>query len=354
VRQENSLGFVPPRCPNVDCIAHHEPPPRFFISNGSYATASEPRPVPRFRCRLCNKTFSRQTFRHSYRDRRPECNEPLLKLLVSGVGLRKAAEMLRLDIHSVQKKKLKLGRTCGHLHANLCTKLPEHRTYLLDEEESYECKSIRPLTVPLLIEHETWFMVASTAGSIRRLAPRGTKRRARQERDEQKYGKRPDESRACVRQVLTELARRTSGELKLRTDEKTSYQTIAAEVLGSRVTHLTRSGRAPRNKHNPLFAINSTIAISRDYCGRLRRRSWLVSKKKERLQNHLRVFIAYRNYVRRRFQRDEREETPAKLLGLLPRHLTFAETLGWRQDWGARSVHPLSSDGSRSISQPAA
>ena len=345
------MGFVPPRCPNVDCVAHREPPPRFFISNGSYVTASEPRPVPRFRCRFCRRTFSRQTFRHSYRDRRPECNVPLLQLLVSGVGLRKAGELLRLDIHAVQKKKLKIGRTCRHLHENLSPKLPPGRTYLMDEEESYEGKSIRPLTVPLLIEHQTWFMVAATAGSIRRLAVRGTKRRARQERDERRFGRRPDESRACVERVLGELARRTDAPLGLRTDEKTSYRGLVAKVLAGRAEHVTTSGRAPRTHHNPLFAINTTIAMTRDYLGRLRRRSWLVSKKKERLQNHLHIYIAYRNYVRRRFQSDAEHETAAKLLGLLPRNLTFAETIGWRQDWGERSVHPLSSDGNRSIAQ---
>ena len=279
---------------------------------------------------------------------------PLFELLVSGVGLRKAAELLRLDVHSVQKKKLKIGRTCAWLHDNLAPRLPEGRTYLLDEEESYEGASIRPLTVPLLIEHQTWFLVAATAGSIRRLAPRGTKRRARQERDERKSGRRPDESNACVERVLGELARRTTGPLTLRTDEKRSYPVIAKRLLASRVTHLTTSGRAPRTRFNPLFAINITIAMTRDYVGRLRRRSWLVSKKKERLQNHLHIYIAYRNYVRRRFQHDDAHETAAVLLGLLPRNLTFAETLGWRQDWATRSVHPLSTDGSRSVAQAAA
>jgi transposase-like protein len=348
-RQETSVTFVPPRCPHRDCEAHHRPAGRFFIRSGCYVADCHDQPVPRFRCRLCKRSFSRQTFRHSRSDRRPECNVPLLQLLVSGVGLRKAAEMLRLDLHSVQRKKLKIGATCRLMHANLCTRLPEGRTYLLDEEESYERLSIRPLTVPLLIEHRTWFVVAATAGSIRRLAPRGTRRRAWQERDERKHGRRPDESSATVELVLRELARRTSGSLILRSDEKRTYATIGKRVFGTRLAHVTTSGRAPRNRHNPLFAINNTIAMTRCYLGRLRRRSWLVSKNKERLQNHLHIYIAYRNYVRRRFQRDEAQRTPAVELRLLPRNLTFAETLGWRQDWADRSPHPLSSDGTRSI-----
>ena len=161
------MEFRPPRCPNVACTAHHEPPSGFCIRSGSYEAACHAEPVQRFRCKLCRRSFSRQTFRHSRGDRRPECNARLFALLVSGVGLRKSAELLDLDIHSVQRKKLKIGRTCKWLHDNLAPKLPEGRTYLMDEEETYEGASIRPLTVPLLIEHQTWFLVASTAGSIR-------------------------------------------------------------------------------------------------------------------------------------------------------------------------------------------
>ena len=42
-------------------------------------------------------------------------------------------------------------------------------------------------------------------------------------------------------------------------------------------------------------------------------------QKDERLQNHLLIFTVYSNYVRRRFNRDQEADTPAKILGLLPR-----------------------------------
>jgi transposase-like protein len=343
------LTFVPPRCPHADCEAHRQPPPGFCTRSGSYTADCHAQPVPRFRCKSCKRSFSRQTFRASRGDRRPDCNVPLLQLLVSGVGLRKAAELLDLDVHTVQRKKQKLGATCQQLHRNLCNKLPEGRAFVLDEEETYEGASIRPLTVPLLIEAKSWFVVAATAGSIRRMAARGSKRRARQERDELRHGRRTDESNACVALVLGELARLTTGQVTLHSDRKRSYQTLGKRLLPGRLLHLTTSGEAVRNERNPLFPINSTIAISRCYVGRLRRQSWLVSKKKERLQNHLHVFIAYRNYVRRRFQRDADGLTPAVELGLLHRNPTFAEIVGWRQDWSDRSVHPLSHDASRSF-----
>jgi hypothetical protein len=135
--------------------------------------------------------------------------------------------------------------------------------------------------------------------------------------------------------------------LILQTDEKSSYATLAPEVFGDRVNHMTTPSRLARGTFNPLFPINTTLAMTRDNLGRLRRQSWLVTKKREYLRSHMNMFLVYRNYLRTRFNRDKEGHSPAVKLGLLPRNLTVAEALGWRQDWGPRSIDPLSADGSR-------
>jgi hypothetical protein len=57
-----------------------------------------------------------------------------------------------------------------------------------------------------------------------------------------------------------------------------------------------------------------------------------VSKKRRWLDVALHVFMAYRNLVRRRFNRDPR--SCAEHLGFAPRRLTPGEVLSWRQDGG--------------------
>jgi len=308
----------------------------------------------RYRCQQCRKTFSEQTFRHSYHDRRPDVNERLFELLTSGVGLRQSARVLKIGPNTVQKKMRKLSRTCALLHENLCRALPAGRTYLMDEEESYEGASIRPLTVPILIEKENWFVVATAVGSIRRLAPAGTERRKRQAQDEQKHGTRPDESRECVAEVLRALRQRTTGQIELLTDQKSSYATVAREIFAGEVMHLTTAGSDPRTPRNPLFPINSIIAMSRDNCGRLRRKSWLVSKLAKWLRGQMSIYTVFRNYVRRRFNKDKADDTAAKLLGLLPRRLHPSEVVRWRQDWGSRSPHPMCLSGGSAVAGGAA
>jgi hypothetical protein len=270
-------------------------------------------------------------------------------LLASGVGLRQCSRVLDLDPRSVQDKKRKMATMLSLLHDNLSPTLGKWQGFVLDEEETYEAASIRPLTMPVVIEKETWFVVATAVGSIRRLAPPGTARRVRQDKEE-RSAPRPDQSRECVRRVLFELARKApSGTILLRTDQKTSYATIAREVFPGRLVHETTAGSRVRDTSNPLFPINVTLAMTRDNCGRLRRRSWLVTKKADRLQNHLAIFTVYRNYVRRRFNRDRAPQTPAMLLGLLPRNLDRDEVLAWRQDWGELSIHPMSKHADRTV-----
>lgn len=343
------MPFEPPFCPNVACEHHTSGEPGFFRRRGCYRAECRPEAVPRFRCTACRKSFSRQTFRHDYGDRRPDCNQRLVELLTSGVGYRQAGRVLKMNVRSVQHKARKIARTFARLHGNLCDRLPAGRTFVLDEEETYEQASIRTLTMPVLIERETWFVVATAVGTTRRKAKAGSARRRWQDRDEAKSGRRLDQSRESVRTVLCDLDRKLAGKrLGLLSDEKSSYGRLAQQIFGDRVQHSTTPGSQPRTTFNPLFPINTTLAMTLDNCGRLRRNSWLVTKKGAFLQLHMALFVVYRNYIRRRFNHDKEDQTPAKHLGLLPRQLTMSEALAWRQTWGRRSIHPLNHTGSRS------
>ena len=126
----------------------------------------------------------------------------------------------------------------------------------------------------------------------------------------------------------------------LSTDEKSTYPGLARRAFGKdRLVHQRTNSSLARMTWNPLFPINSTEALARDLLGRLRRDSWLTSKKRRYLDLGLQLWMAYRNYVRRRFNDDE--QSAAQRLGYVDRRLTPTELISWRQDWGSRSIHPL-------------
>jgi len=339
--------FTPPRCPNLFCSQHLAPKGRFFVCKGFYQPKCRAHPVPRFRCRYCRTGFSRQTFRADYCDHRPDLNARLFTLLNSGVGQRQSARILGLSRRCLEVKFHKYARHSRGLNLNLRGPLRKGVSFQFDELETYEGRrNTRPLTVPLLIERDSRFVIWAESATIR---PRGKMTPARKEaiaREEAASSKRTDRSFACIQRTLVR-GRALAGELPfilVETDEKTSYPNHLTRAFPEqRVEHRTTNSKEPRTRWNPLFPINHTDARLRDLMGRLRRDSWLGTKLRKYLDLHLLYHTSYLNYVRPRFNREKR--TPAERLGFLPRPLKVGEVLGWRQDWGHHSIHPLSADG---------
>jgi len=339
--------FQPPRCPNRRCKQHNAPTRGFFVRKGYYRPRCRSRPVPRFQCRSCGKGFSRQTFRASYRDHRPDLNTRVFLSLSTGIGLRQTARNVGLSRSCTELKFRKIGRHLRRLNLNLIGKLPKGSILSLDEAETFEGRrNTRPLSLPILIECISRLIIWSESAPIR---PHGRMSKARKQaiqEDEQRYGPRKDLSRRSVERtfqrgaaLVTDLDR-----VELHTDEKSTYPTLAREIFGAeRLVHHCTNSKVVRDTWNPLFPINHTEAMGRDHVSRLRRESWLVSKKGRYLDLQMNMWAAYRNFVRTRF--NDEDQSPAQILGFVPRCLTFGELLSWRQDWGDESIHPLSWNG---------
>ncbi len=335
--------FHPSRCPYTRCSEHRHPRARFYRRNGYYRPKCRPRPVPRFICLTCRRGFSRQTFRADFRDHRPDLNRRLFRYLFSGVGLRQSSRLLGLSLRCTELKFRKLGRQLTHLNLNFRTPLLAAARLQFDEFETYEGRrNTRPLTVPILIETRTRFMIWAESATIR---PRGRMTEARKRaiaRETVKFGPRKDRSRPSILRTLRRGAALTLGLecVVFESDEKTVYPGLVERAFkGQTVEHNRTSSRLTRDVRNPLFPINHTEAMERDLMGRLRRESWLVSKKRACLNLQLQIYMAYRNFARARFNRDK--QTPAQLARVVERLIRPTQLLGWRQDWGSRSIHPL-------------
>jgi len=336
--------FTPPRCPNEACEMHSRPEERFFRRQGSYRPKCRSHPVPRFQCKSCGRGFSRQTFRMDYRDHRPDTNRALFLLLASGMGLRQSARILGMSLTSTQLKFRKIARHIRDLNTLLRGPLPADAILQFDEIESYEtCRNTRPVTIPILIERGSRFIVCARSAPIRPTGRMTESRRRAIEKDTAKNGRRQSRSRAIVRWAFKQCRDLVSelGTVILETDHKKTYGPLARALLGSRLRHTKTSSKLPRTTWNPLFPINHMEANYREHTARLRRDTRLASKFRWFLNLQLEIYAAYRNYMRPRFNRDT--QTPAEILGFLPRPLTLGELLSWRQDWGSRSLHPLAS-----------
>lgn len=341
--------FHPPRCPNPGCVAHTGGGPPAFHRCGTFAPKCRAHAYQRFRCKHCRRTCSQRTFRADHGDHRPHLNEEVFSRLCSGTGYRQTARELGIALSSLYAKSRKICRHLARLHDNLMAGFAPGSAFLLDELETFEgCRSTRPVTVPILIERESMLIVGARAGQIPPSGRMTAARRAQIAAYRAVHGTRPNESSPCVRALLATLAARTTDlrELEFVTDEKKTYPKLLREAFGEeRVRQVRVSSKRVRDQRNPLFRINLTNAIARDRLARLHRRSWCVSKRRQHLESHLSMWIAYRNYHGNRFNRDQ-GVTPAMLCGFVDRPLSKRELLGWRQDWGPeKSPDPRSRTG---------
>ena len=347
--------FRPPHCPWRRCAFYRDPVPNFYIRSGVYLAKCRPRPVQRYQCRGCHRKFSRQTFRSDYYDHKPHHNAPLFDYLSSGVGLRQSARKLKLSRSSTDQKARKIGRHLRRFNLHMQGPLPSGTTLQFDELETFEGRrNTRPLTLPILLDAKSRVVIWAESAPIR---PRGkmTQRRKRAIQLEiERYGPRKDLSEVAIRRTLRRaVPLLKSGMLvNVQTDEKSNYPRLLREELGRRahveLVHGQTNSKLRRDVENPLFPTNHTEAMMRDITGRLRRESWLASKRRRYLDIAVHVFIAYRNWVRRRVNDDARSS--AEALGWIGRRLRSTEILGWRMTFGRRSLHPLG-EGRRSIEE---
>ena len=332
--------FQPQFCPYSNCSAHHKPTPEHFARHGFYKPKCRHTPVPRFRCRTCNRTYSRQSFRMDFRDHKPHQNVPLVKLLMSGVGLRQSARILSMSRRCVALKARKICDHAAYLNQNLRRPFRCEVRLQMDEIETYETKRReRPVTFPILIEANSRFTIWGESGTLRPKGKMTDRRRLAIEADIREFGERKDTSKETVRRTLRHAIPLVKHLLTLRvqTDEKSTYPGLLKAAFGSgRIRHETTSSKQERTIKNPLFPINQTEAIARDLNGRLRRESWLVSKQRKFLDQAFQLYMAWKNYVRPRFNRDW--ETPAMIAGIIKRRLRPGDLVGWRQDFGQRKL----------------
>ena len=350
--------FIPPRCPRQTCPMFEDPQGRWYVRNGYYLPLCRTQPVPRFICKRCGLGFSRQTFRADYYDKKPHVNPRLFELLSSGCGLRQSARLLHLTRRNLEMKFRKIAQHCVRLHYNLLDPIRgKCRVILFDELLTFEGRrNTRPVTVPIAIDHSTMFVLdARTAAA----APSGRMNRSRLAAiatEAKRAGPRRDRSSRAVAEVLATVAKLCAGldRVVLRSDEKPTYASLARVAFGTqRLDHQQFSSRLRRDAKNPLFRINLTNAMARDNNGRLRRRSWLVSKRRRFLQMQLGIFAMYRNYVRVRFNSDvkQRAASPAMRIGYEHGFFSSEDCVGWRQVFGRLSIHPLEVRTARAIQE---
>ena len=330
------MQFHPPFCPASTCRSRNSSEPFRWRRAGRYQRGCDARQVQRFLCLLCRTRFSSQTFRLDYRQRKSRINRAVFDCFVSKVNHRQAARILRVNRKTIEHRLRLWGPTLRDFHGTVLGRVHERGglvgTWTLDEQESFEHdRRLQPVTIPILIHWRSFFVLhAETAPLPSRghLSPIDQKRKLDRE---QKYGRRVSGSSAAVQKCFEAWRGVLGAEpAHLITDRKRTYPKLFKHCFRGRYGgHVRIRSSETRNRSNPMFPINHTLAMLREHVSRLARRTWSASKRRERLADQIWVYIAWRNYVRGITNRATKV-TPAMALGVCSTPLPIRRLLRWR------------------------
>lgn len=336
------MSFQPVFCPHADCPSRCGSP-FTYNQRGAFRRRCDRKTVPRFKCLACSRGFSEQTFRVNYRLKRPELLKPLYNDRVSKVSHRQSARIHACTRGTEERHFRRISLHCEAFHGlrldEVVARGGIEGVFSFDELETYEHhRTQKPVTVPILIERESGFVIDARVGTLPARGKPGEAQRRRSERaGEAKLeqgvddGRRKSESRRVVKDALKRLREFSPKDrpLCVLTDRKQTYASLLQELFGKRCRHERTSSTRRRDPSNPLWPINHTLARLRDGISRLVRETWAAAKKRRWLAGQLAIWICYRNYVRGRTNR-EPETTPAMALGVQKVRWEVPQLLEWR------------------------
>ena len=272
------------------------------VRYGRYFRRSDSRHIPRFRCNDCGKHFSSATFSDCYRQKKRRLNPRLRALLGSAMSMRRLAVLLRTSRTTVARKLVFLGDQARaqqrHFLDEHCQQNGLFDAVQFDDLETFEHTKCKPLTVTVVMNPESRLIIDYALAPIAANGPLAAISR-------QKYGKRKDQSRAARHQLFERLKARVSPEAEFKSDEHRHYPVLMRRHFPA-ATHrryksirgcVTGQGELKKVRHDPLFGVNHTLAMLRANINRLVRKTWCTTKKIERLDDHLALYIDFHNRV---------------------------------------------------------
>ncbi len=368
--------FAPRFCPRRDCAQHSlGRGDRFqFQPFGSFRRA-DGRRVRRYRCLVCRRTFSKQTFAVSYYLKRPELLLPVAAGLQAGSAHRQLARTLGCAPSTVTRLSARLGRHAMLVHLLALENLGSpDGALVLDHMEVFARAQDYPFGLATVVGHRTWFVYS--------LDPQPHARSGRRSPyQESIWRRRPRQNprggrAASVRRALDPLLSRlpAAPPTRLISDGDPAYVRVLREPqYRERFRHQVhpnpRRGpkgsprsRAARRRDAALFPNDLLHALLRHSLAHHRRETIAFGRRLNAVMERFFIAVVWRNLVKDVSERRSSGITPAMRAGITTRPWTWERVLArrlfidrfkapaawlqlYRREWitpgGANSLHRL-------------
>jgi len=280
---------------NTQCPRCAATPPH-IVRDGTFFRADDAKFVQRYKCKLCQKKFSSATFKPTYRQKKRRVNSTVRFAFASNMCPRDIAELVGVNLKTIAARlvwQAKLSREKHRLY--LQAFIQQHgpiKCVQFDDLITFEHTKCKPLSVPIAVIDGKRIPLCFAVASIPAFGHLAKISR-------EKYGKRIDDSRPQRRALFEELTQLLPQDVTFKTDGHQHYATLIKryfpdgkhEVFVSQRGAIVGQGELKKTTFDPLFSINHTFATMRAKVNRLNRRTWCTTKKPDRLNDHLAIFV---------------------------------------------------------------
>jgi hypothetical protein len=165
-----------------------------------------------------------------------------------------------------------------------------------DEMETFEHTRLKPLSIALAVRGKNGQILDAQVAEMNCKGHLASI-------SQYKYGFRKDNRDIAREDVLTTVNACSREKILIITDKKTDYPAAVAKwVPNAEIQQVKRVERLStkvtvdrKNENDAMFTLNYTASKIRHDMSRMMRKVWVTTKKADRLQAHLDLYIAYNN-----------------------------------------------------------
>lgn len=336
--ETQKISFKPPFCPNPNCPYHQGTGYTYYVKNGFAPTQKAPGFNQKFKCTVCQKGFSRNTFSIEFRKKKIGLGDEILFSCMNGMSNNSIAIKLGIAESTVRNRLTFLGRQAllfeKEKHVNL--KIKEQVAY--DGFETFTYDQFSPCYINTAVGSKSMYNYSATFSPMNRKGKMTEQQKEKQKKLILTYGYYPKSAIAKSSEYAFKLLESHSeGNLLLVTDEHKSYQRALKKINLDNILHMTVHSTLPRLTTNPLFPINHLHRNYRHFFSSQQRESIAFQKHEAALMDKIQLMKIYKNFMRTKFTRSSKSDpdagkcSPAMYLNLEKEVLRFNQVFAIRK-----------------------
>ena len=307
-------------CLNPNCPNHKAEPNdhSWYKTHGGYETEAFGF-VTRFKCSVCGKTFSHQTFSLNYYLKKKTDFKALSRELTSQNSNLFTGRHNKLSSDSIRIRRDRIGRNSLYFQQTMLEDINIKESFCADGFESYVNSKYYPINLNIAVGSESEFLYFFTNSVSKR---KGKMTAEQAERVKYEYVNKS--FAGCkLKEQFTNLIRETVSRTKkkvieLFTDEHPTYKTIIEEWNSNKgeddpyIKHTQVSSKLPRSPGTLLFPVNYLDMLFRKDCPMFRRRSICYGKNLQNMMLRVSHYMVMHNFFKPKRITSKREQLEDK------------------------------------------